>query len=230
MTSRLQPLRSWHLIATFLLLSATLVASRMAADRRTDSLAQPLDSIDRKIVGLTGTDNPQLADEVLAQLKPTSYLVRNYRDQSLSLDLFIAYYAQQRAGESMHSPKHCLPGSGWEIWKHDSAMVPFNGRQVEVNQYSIQNSGQRMIVFYWYQSKDRIFASELLGKILLAWDALVGGHTAGSLVRIILADRPTAPAEGAVFAARIMPQVQRCFGSGGHPPRVTPASAAMSVP
>ena len=212
MTSRLQPLRSWHLIATFLLLSATLVASRMAADRRTDSLAQPLDSIDRKIVGLTGTDNPQLADEVLAQLKPTSYLVRDYRDRSLSLDLFIAYYAQQRAGESMHSPKHCLPGAGWEIWNYGNAEIPVDGRPTEINQYSIQRNGERQLVLYWYQSRERIIASEYLGKILLARDALMRNSTAGSIVRIIVPDSPSALAQAKAFAAALAPQVQRCFG------------------
>ena len=65
---------------------------------------------------------------VVRALDPTSYLSRTYRKGSNDADLFIAFYAQQRAGESMHSPKHCLPGSGWEIWKHDSAPVPITDK------------------------------------------------------------------------------------------------------
>ena len=213
---------------TVLMLSATLGGYALSERRRPDYLAQPLDTIGRQIGAWTMTGTVPLNDRVLDRLQLTDYLSRTYAKSGMKLDLFIAFYAQQRAGESMHSPKHCLPGSGWEIWKHDSAMVPFEGRQVEINEYSIQNAGQRMLVFYWYQSKDRIFASELLGKVLLAWDALVGGHTAGSLVRIILPDTPSAPAEGAAFAARIMPQVQRCFGSGGNAPPVTPVAAAIT--
>ena len=95
------------------------------------------------------------ADDILTR----SYVQPNGRGASL----FIAYFRTQRYGQSPHSPKNCLPGSGWEIWKHDSAMVPVNGGQVEINQYSIQNSGQRMLVFYWYQSKQRIIASEYMG-------------------------------------------------------------------
>ena len=113
----------------------------------------------------------------------------------------------------MHSPKHCLPGAGWEIWQHDSAMVPINGKRYEVNQYSIQNAGSRMLMLYWYQSRDRITASEYLGKVLLARDTIMTGHTAGSLVRIMLADVPGAGKEGVAFAAKLIPEVQRCFGN-----------------
>ena len=53
-----------------------------------------------------------------------------------------------------------------EIWNYDSALIPVAGRQVRVNKYSIDNSGQRMLMFYWYQSRQRIIASEYLGKLL----------------------------------------------------------------
>jgi EpsI family protein len=199
-------------IGTVLLLSVTLAGYALSARRKPDFLAQPLDTIDKQIAGWTMSGDEPLTTGVLDRLQLTSYVSRQYQKQGTKLGLFIAFYAQQRAGESMHSPKHCLPGSGWEIWKHDSAMVPLEGQQVEINQYSIQNSGQRMLVFYWYQSKRRIIASEYMGKILLARDALFDGRTAGSLVRIILPDLPSAPAEGTAFASVLIPQVQRCFG------------------
>jgi EpsI family protein len=148
----------------------------------------------------------------LHALKPTSYLSRKYGKGASQLDLFIAFYAQQRSGESMHSPKHCLPGAGWEIWRHDSELVRVNGKQVEINKYSIQNSGTRMLMFYWYQSKSRIFASEYLGKILLARDTVMTGHTAGSIVRILLPDAAGAEEGGAAFASNLIPEIQRCLG------------------
>ena len=69
-----------------------------------------------------------------------------------------------------------------------------------------------MVVFYWYQSKHRIIASEYMGKILLAKDALLDGRTGGSLVRITLPDTAAAPAEAKAFAALLIPEVQRCIG------------------
>jgi len=203
---------SFRYIATVLLLSATLAGYGLSERRKPDVLEQPLETVDKQIAGWAAVSDEPLSDSVLDRLQLTSYISRVYSNQGEKLGLFIAYYAQQRAGESMHSPKHCLPGSGWEIWKHDSMMVPFQGRQVEINQYSIQNSGQRMLAFYWYQSRRRVIASEYLGKVLLARDTLLDGHTSGSLVRVMLPDTPTAPAKGRAFASILMPQVQRCFG------------------
>jgi len=204
---------SFRYVCTILLLGATLGAYTISARRPPDFLALPLDTIDRQIDGWSMTGEEPLTQGVLGRLQLTSYISRIYQKNGTRLGLFVAFYAQQRAGESMHSPKHCLPGSGWEIWKHGSAMVPVNGRQVEINQYSIQNSGQRMLIFYWYQSKDRILASEYMGKVLLAKDALFNGHTAGSLVRIMLPDVPSAPAEGTAFATVLIPEMQRCLGA-----------------
>lgn len=202
----------WHLTGTLLLLAVTLAASKLTSHRVSEVLAQPLDSIGRNIAGFTGSDNPPLDAGVLAQLKCSTYLSRTYRRPGTQADLFIAFYAQQRAGESMHSPKHCLPGAGWEIWDHGAEDIAAGGRSFKINRYSISNSGERKLVLYWYQSKGRIIASEYAGKILLARDALLQNSTAASIVRIIVPDQPGALQDANAFASDLIPQVQRCFG------------------
>jgi len=204
---------SFLLLATAGLLVGTLLLSGLAGRRIPEPLAVPLAQIDSHLLGWTATNDRTLPAGTLHSLKATSYLERSYQKGPQQLDVFVAFYAQQRAGESMHSPKHCLPGAGWEIWKHDSAFIPVNGQQFEINKYSIQNAGTRMLMFYWYQSKNRIFASEYLGKALLVRDTLLTGHTAGSIVRIILPDAPGAEQEGTAFAQKLIPEVERCFGS-----------------
>lgn len=212
MTRRLRAAFPLHVVVTLVLLTITLAASKLTAYRRPDTLTQPLDSISRDIQGFMGSDNPSLNDHVLERLKCSSYLARTYVKGGVNADLFIAYYAEQRAGESMHSPKHCLPGSGWEIWDYGSTSVDANGHSFEVNKYSIQNAGDRRLVLYWYQSKGRIIASEYTGKLLLARDALFQNSTAGSIVRIIVRDQPGALQSARDLASGVIPQVQREFG------------------
>src|SRR5579871_1168851 len=193
---------SLRFVTIVLLLSGTLLAAVFSERRHGDFLAVPLEKIDRNITGWHAFQDDPLDPRVLRGLSPTSYVSRRYQKGSSELGLFIAYYAQQRAGEAMHSPKHCLPGAGWEIWKLGSALVSVQGRQVRINKYSIANSGQRALMFYWYQGKDRVIASEYMVKVLLVKDALFTGHTAGSIVRITLPDTPEAPEEGVAFASR----------------------------
>lgn len=202
-------------VGTAALLGTTLVLAGVTALRIPDVLAVPLDRIDPHVAGWAATGEHTLPEGVVRALDPTSYISRTYRKDSSQLEVFVAFYAQQRAGESMHSPKHCLPGGGWEIWQHGSALIPVNGRQIRVNKYSIENRGARMLMFYWYQSRDRIIANEYMGKILLARDSLFSGHTAGSIVRIILPDTPGAEPEGIAFASKLIPQVQQSFGYTG---------------
>jgi EpsI family protein len=202
---------SLHFAGTFLLLAATLTVS-LTAHHKAGPLTRTLDTIDRQISGFTGTDNPPLDANTLRLLQPTSYLGRTYVKTSLQADLFIAFYAQQRSGVVLHSPKYCLPGSGWEIWNYDSASIPVNGRTFNVNKYSISREGERRLVLYWYQYKNRIIASEYLGKILLARDTLLQNSSAASIVRVVVPDQPGAFEPARAFASELIPQVQRCFG------------------
>jgi EpsI family protein len=197
---------------TTLMLAGTVVVTGLAAHRVPQPLTLHLDRISSQIGGWTALRDHTLDEPSLHVLAATEYLSRTYQKDNAQLDLFIAFYARQRAGESMHSPKHCLPGAGWEIWKHDSTSVTIDGKNVQINKYSIQNQGARRLMYYWYQSKDRIVASEYLGKILLAKDTLFTGHTAGSIVRVMMPEISGNTEEAAAFAEKVIPEVQRCFG------------------
>jgi EpsI family protein len=86
------------------------------------------------------------------------------------------------------------------------------GQVVRINKYAIQNQGFRRLILYWYQSRNRIIASEYLGKVLLVKDTLIEGNTAGAIVRITMPDDPESAEEGPAFASDIVTEVQRCFG------------------
>jgi EpsI family protein len=196
-----------------LLLGGTLAASKWS-DRRAvpDELRVPLDRIPLQIGDWSGSPAARLPQRVEARLLATAYLARIYRQKHREMSLFVTYYSQQRAGESMHSPKNCLPGEGWEAWNYGTVMVPVGSRNEEVNLYSIQKNGERMQALYWYQSPSRVIASEYAGKFYLVWDALKDGRTGGALVRLIMADAADTVREQVRFASLLMPEMQRCLG------------------
>lgn len=185
---------------------------RMTDRRVPELLAIPLDQIDSHIAGWTEISETSLPPRIVASLSPTSYLARTYQKGAARIDLFIAYYALQRAGDSIHSPKHCLPGGGWEIVQRDAAHIHAGGIQATVNKFVIEHLGTRLLMIYWYQSRERIVANEFLGKLFLARDTALTGLTGGSIVRITLPDTPDAGREGTAFAAAMIPEMQRCLG------------------
>jgi EpsI family protein len=128
-----------------------------------------------------------ISGSVEGVLAADDYILRSYRDASgRSADLFVAYYKVQNAGESMHSPKNCLPGSGWEPIETGRLQLGADaaGRPIWVNRYVIDKDGQRAMVLYWYQAQGRVIASEYWGKIYLVWDALRSHRRDGALVRV----------------------------------------------
>jgi EpsI family protein len=203
---------AWSFAGVIAILSATLATSAYTERRHPQTLAHPLNEIPYSLAGWNFAQDSPLPPSTLTRLVLTDYVSRVYSKSSQFLGLFIAYYAEQRSGESMHSPKHCLPGSGWEIWQYGSVDVPVDGTTVTVNKYSIHKGSERQLVLYWYQSGSRIIASEYLGKFLLMRDAVVDGRTDGALVRIMLADRPGAVEDGVAVASELIPQVRRCYG------------------
>jgi EpsI family protein len=197
---------------TVAMLALTLTLFKLSDQRLPQNLAKPLETISNEIDGWVHSGTTPLDDQTLRILHPTSYLSRSYRKRNRELGLFIAFYAQQRAGESMHSPKNCLPGSGWEIWKSGRTNILVAGRSIRINKYFIQNAGQRLIVYYWYQSRDRVVADEYLGKLLLIRDTIADASTAAALVRVTVADEPETSDEALRFSAAVIPEVQSCIG------------------
>jgi len=117
----------------------------------------------------------------------SDYLNRVYGDpEDAAIQLYIGYYASQRTGDTIHSPKNCLPGSGWEPVHFGYATIPVpGGRQIVVDEYVIQRDQDKELVFYWYQSRGRVIASEYAGKFWMVVDAISRNRTDGALVRVI---------------------------------------------
>jgi EpsI family protein len=142
-----------------------------------------------QVEGWSGRNVPALTANEERALAADSYIVREY-DRSASSEpvvLFVAYYASQRSGDAIHSPKNCLPGAGWAPVSSEVLHVADNadtGSYFYVNHYVIEKDGVQQDVLYWYQAGRRKFASEYLGKIYLAWDAATKGRTDGALIRV----------------------------------------------
>lgn len=212
-TPRLLRAANGSFAAMAAILSATLAASAFTERRHPQTLAQPLASIPMTLAGFAAQQNAPLPPSQLKRLVVSDYVSRVYTHNGSPLSLLITYYAEQRAGESMHSPKHCLPGSGWEIWNYDSTTLPLRDGRVTINKYFIHKGNERQVVLYWYESSSRIIASEYVGKFLLMRDAALNGRTDGALVRIIVPDQPEGIRQAVGFASQLIPYIERCFGA-----------------
>jgi EpsI family protein len=101
--------------------------------------------------------------------------------------LFIAYFKSQRYGQAPHSPKNCLPGSGWEPVEDEIMTIPVEGRPpIETHRYVVEHGGDKSVVIYWYQSHNRVIAGEFSAKFWLVVDSIKYQRSDSALVRVII--------------------------------------------
>jgi EpsI family protein len=150
-------------------------------------------------------------------LKADDSLNRVYIDaaRSASASLFIAFFKTQRYGQSPHSPKNCLPGSGWQPTddRRISVAVPGRSEPIRINEYAIARGDQESLVLYWYHSHDRVIAREIEAKFWLVADAIRYHRSDTALVRIIVPvrneQRDAAEKTAIGFAQAIYPDLVR---------------------
>jgi EpsI family protein len=128
-----------------------------------------------------------ITPEVASVLHADQLLSRNYLQPptNATAGLFVAWFQSQRGGASQpHSPKVCLPGSGWTPQETGEIRVDTSAGAIDVNRYVVVNGKQRAVVVYWYQTPRRVIAGEWAAKFWLVADAVRGRRTDVALVRV----------------------------------------------
>lgn len=131
-----------------------------------------------------------LERNVLNTLKLTDYFIGDFRKNgsAIPVNFYTAWYAEQRKGASIHSPKSCLPGGGWKIQQHTiTALSNINayGALLNVNRVVMQMGEHKQLVYYWFQGRSRNITNEYMAKWWMFWDSLTSNRTDGALVRLV---------------------------------------------
>lgn len=182
--------------------------------------SRPLAEMPTVIGNRTALDIP-LDAETLEVLGKGDFLNRLYTPSPTSqatsgagqgpVGLYIAYFATQRTGQSIHSPQNCLPGAGWTF--ESSGITSFTdstGKEYKVGEYLITNGTATEEALYWYQLHGQSIASDYKAKIYTLADSIRYGRTDEALIRIMTPvtsgeDRAEAHDRVVEFAKQITP-------------------------
>ncbi len=184
------------------------------------SLAAPLETaIPHDIDGYRGRD-VEISREEQRVAGFDEYLMRVYEPPSSAaeaeihpwISVYAAFYETQARGRTIHSPKNCMPGAGWEALESRiiHVQIPSTG-PIPVNRYVLKRESEQVLVLYWYQGRGRVVANEYLVKWELLRDAALKRRSDEALVRIVV---PIVQGESAALeaakrtAVKIVPAVQ----------------------
>jgi exosortase D (VPLPA-CTERM-specific) len=167
----------------------------------------------------TWTGRRSVMEQVyLDALKLDDYIMADYvRAGREAVNFYVAWYNSQRAGQSAHSPRSCLPGGGWrmtQISQIDVPQVQVGGHALRANRVQIELGNRKQLVYYWFQQRGRVITNEYLVKWYLFVDSLTKRRTDGALVRLVT---PLAIGESAEsadqrlaeFASKVAPRLER---------------------
>ena len=187
----IRPTRSLPLVTCLVLLclgGATLASVSGRADAAQTRL--PFAEFPSRIGSWQG--RPALLDvETERGLGLSDYLLSDYsRADGNAVNIYVAYYASQRKGESPHSPIVCIPGGGWTITNIQRQNLGDGDRSF--NRVVIKKRDATQLVYYWFDERGRTLASEIWAKFYLFADAILTNRTDGALVRLTT---PIGPSE-----------------------------------
>jgi EpsI family protein len=149
-------------------------------------LVAPLSEIAPEFAGYRAQEIHMSPDERRI-LGNTDYVMRAFsHDTTIAFTTLVSYYDRQTQGKTIHSPKNCLPGAGWEVLGASYTELPVDGQTYQVNRYELKNGAAAAVVYYWYQGRGRVVANEFTVKWNLLRDAALAGHTEEALVRVFV--------------------------------------------
>ncbi len=176
------------------------------------ALRAPLSTIQTSAPGFTASDG--VIDKEEQRVAGMSHYLYRVFDRAGTQDQFtvyVGYYEEQTQGRTIHSPKNCLPGAGWDALDSRRVTIATANGPLTVNRYLLANKSARALVYYWYQGRGRTEASEYRVKWNLLRDAAIRGRTEEALVRIVV---PMTPSMGdpdslaTATAKQLVPEVK----------------------
>ena len=198
---------SWQRWIPVFLFAAGAMGNSVLLARRAAStpLVGPIESVAVTALGLPGTD--VIIDTVEQRVAGmTNYVLREFTPPGQgTFSIYVGYYDEQHQGKSIHSPKNCLPGGGWEPVEAGTLAIPTADGAVTVNRYRVAQAGRSAIVYYWYQGRGRVAHDEFRVKYELLRDAAIHGRTEEALVRIVVPVTTGNVADADSLARRVAP-------------------------
>lgn len=102
------------------------------------------------------------------------------------VNLYIAYYHDQKKGAAPHSPKVCIPGDGWTISSDKPVLIKSkNGKNYKVSRLIISKDKHTIVTYYWLKQGGKVFYQQFMARLNLIWFAIKESRADAALIRIV---------------------------------------------
>lgn len=148
-------------------------------------LSNPLGEFPDRLGQWRMTRNSEFDQRTLDVLKPTDYLAKRFtRPDGAVADLYVGYHDGASQAGPLHSPKNCLPGSGWYEVSSERISVQMPDGNMDAVVAVYQNDTSFELFLYWFVAGGKFVADEFSLKIQEVVNSIRYGRRDASFVRI----------------------------------------------
>jgi EpsI family protein len=105
-----------------------------------------------------------------------------------SVQLFVDYFSPENIAGAIHSPRNCLPGSGWVIVGSVPRIIDAGERRISASRFSLELGGSRDVMDFWYITRYGETASDYRLKFNTMISSLTLRPTDKAFVRFVTSD------------------------------------------
>lgn len=149
---------------------------------------------------------------VLNVLKAADYISRQYTDVAGNrVTLYVGYHSGGEDSGGIHSPKHCLPGSGWYEVSSQRGTLELQGQRLKLVRSIYQKGGDKELFLYWFQVKGKSLSDEYSLKLAEITNSLLYRRADSAFIRVSVpfeTDQEKAVALGERFVKDFYPLLQ----------------------
>jgi len=126
-----------------------------------------------------------LPADVQAVLKASDVLLRQYvSPQGERVGLYIGYHDGGKGAGEIHSPKQCLPGSGWFEISSLPTQMPVTGGGLNLVRAVYQKGDTKELFLYWFQVRGESLSGEYSLKVAEITNSVLFGRRDAAFIRV----------------------------------------------
>jgi EpsI family protein len=146
----------------------------------------PFDTFPIKIGDWMMQKSFSMTGRELSLLQLSDYMLRRYSSPAgTSLDLYVGYHGGGKETGPIHSPKHCLPGSGWLAQRTEIVSLSLeNGEHIKAVRAVYGKDGDTVAFYYWFDVLGKTYVDEYALKFAEIMGVLLRNRRDALLVRV----------------------------------------------
>lgn len=157
------------LILTAILILAGLYARDLNAKRTFSNRLPDLQALPASF-GDWMSEDYSLSESISDVLGADETLQRRYwTPGGHEVQLFVAYFSQQAVNSQIHSPRHCIPGSGWDIVSMENTTIRLGGKPQPATRMRMAYDNEAYDMLYWFRTR----GGTVTGEYALKWDLVM---------------------------------------------------------